>query len=282
MAEKEEVKQEQRQMTLDSVLSEEPVESEYPEVRAKEKEAKAQAEGRARAEDGKFAKEVPSETKEPAKKEAEVKEEPKEVKQPPKQEFSDKERALLAAAQDERRKRQELERKLQETLKAQEIKRPEKPFWEAPDDHLRALEQQQKSWEEKQQERETVNLLKVSEMLSRREHKDFDEKVEHFGQMVQNTPGLYQSWLQSPDPGEFAYQAAKNHIDLQEAGNLDSLRSKMEKEIRVRVESELKEKQDKAQKEREALPGTLSDARGTTQQKVVFGGPTPLDDILKG
>lgn len=267
----------QEQMSLDDVLVEKPpVEQEPPKeevkesdnanVRHQQKEEAAIKEGKARGEDGKFVK-----------KEEEVKEEPK--KEVPKQDFSDKERALLAAAQDERRKRQELEKRLTE-LTAK--KPPEKPFWEAPEEHFKAIEEQHKTWEQKQTERETINLLKVSEMMSRREHKDFDEKVEYFGQMVAAIPGLYQSWLQSPDPGEFAYKTAKEHKDLQEAGNLDNLRAKIEKETRIKIESELKDKEKKLREEREAIPGTLSDVRGTKQQKTAWSGPTSLDDVLKG
>jgi hypothetical protein len=267
------------QMTLDTILDDKPpveapppeepkVESDNANVRHQQKEEAAVKEGRVRDDSGKFVKkeETPSEVKEPEKKEA------------PKQEFTEKERALLAALQDERRKRQELERKTQET----QVKKPEKPFWEAPEDHFKAIEEQHKSWERGQQERETIMTLKVAEMIARREHPDFDEKVDYFGQMVATIPGLYQQWLNSPDPGEFAYKTAKEHKDLQEAGNIDNLKAKLEKEIRIKLESELKDKEKKLREEREALPGTLSDVRGKNQQKTVWGGPTPLDDVLKG
>src|ERR1044071_2227754 len=261
------------QMELDDILSEKPPveapkeevkqESDNANIRHQQKEEAAVKEGRVRDETGKFVKETKGEVKE------EVKESKKEEKkEPPKQDFTDKERALLAALQDERRKRQELEKR------TQEIKKPEKPFWEAPEDHFKAQEELHKSWEQKQQERETVMTLRVAEMMARREHPDFDEKVEYFGQMVATIPGLYQQWLQSPDPGEFAYKTAKEHKDLQEAGNIDNLKAKLEKEIRLKLESELKEKEKKLREEREALPGTLSDVRGKTQSKTVWGGPT--------
>lgn len=265
------------QMELNDILSEKPAETPPPEekvsdnanVRHQQKEEAAVKEGRVRDEAGKFKKdevkeETTPEVKAPEKKEA------------PKQDFTDKERALLAALQDERRKRQELEKK------ATEVKKPEKPFWEAPEDHFKAIEEQHKSWEQRQQERETVMTLKVSEMMARREHKDFDQKVEFFGNLVATTPGLYQQWLQSPDPGEFAYNTAKIHMDLQEVGDPAKLREKIAKEERVKLEAELKDKEKKLREEREALPGTLSDVRGKAQQKTVWGGPTPLDDVLKG
>src|SRR5258706_3561150 len=262
------------QMTLDTILDDKPpaevpaekpekVESDNANIRHQEKEEAAQ--GRVRNENGQFVKkevkdevktEVKTEVKEPEKKEA------------PKQDFSDKERALLAALQDERRKRQELERK------SQEVKKPEKPFWEAPEDHFKAVEEQHKSWEQKQNERETLNLLRVAELMARKEHPDFDEKIEHFGKMVQEIPGLHAQWLQAPDPAEFAYKTAKQHKDLQEAGNIDTLRENIRKEERLKVEAELKSKEEQLKKERDALPGTLSDARGTKQQKTVWGGGT--------
>src|SRR5260221_2787465 len=108
------------QMTLDTILDDKPpveaqeaegvkVEINNANIRHQEKEEAAQ--GRVRNENGQFVKkevkdevktEVKPEVKEPEKKEA------------PKQDFSDKERALLAALQDERRKRQELERQSKE------------------------------------------------------------------------------------------------------------------------------------------------------------------------
>lgn len=271
------------QMTLDTILDDKPpveappaeevkVESDNANIRHQEKEEAAQ--GRVRDETGKFVKkdEVNAEVK------AEVKTEVKEPekKEPHKQDFSDKERALLAALQDERRKRQELERQ------SKEVKKPDKPFWEAPEDHFKAVEEQHKSWEQKQNERETLNLLRVAELMARKEHPDFDEKIEHFGKMVQEIPGLHAQWLQAPDPAEFAYKTAKQQKDLQEAGNIDTLRENIRKEERLKVEAELKAKEEKLKQERDALPGTLSDARGTKQQKTVWGGPTTLDDVLKG
>lgn len=272
------------QMTLDTILDDKPpvetteevkevkVESDNANIRHQEKEEAAQ--GRARDETGKFVKkeEVKTEVKTEVK--AEVKE--PEKKEQPKQDFSDKERALLAALQDERRKRQALEQK------SQEVKKPDKPFWEAPEDHFKAIEEQHKSWEQKQQERETVMTLRVSEMMARKEHPDFDEKIEYFGKMVQEIPGLYNQWLQSADPGEFAYKTSKQHKDLQEAGNIDTLRENIRKEERLKVETELKSREEKLKQERDALPGTLSDVRGTKQQKTVWGGPTALDEVLKG
>jgi hypothetical protein len=270
------------QMTLDTILDDKPpvetvvekpekVESDNANIRHQEKEELAQ--GRVRDETGKFVKK--EEVKKEEVKVEETKAPEKKEVIPPKQEFSDKERALLAALQDERRKRQELE-------KRQEVKKPDKPFWEAPEDHFKAVEEQHKSWEQKQTERETVNLLRVSELMARKEHPDFDEKIDHFGRMVQEIPGLYNQWLQNPDPAEFAYKTAKQHKDLQEAGNIDTLRENIRKEERLKVEQELKSKEEKLKKEREDLPPTLSDARGTKQQKTVWSGPTTLDDVLKG
>lgn len=264
------VEKEPPEVPVEEVKEEVKKESDNANIRHKDKEEAAVKEGKLRDESGKFVKEVKEAVKEEV------------VKEVPKQEFSDKEKALLAAAQDERRKRQDLERRLQEAIKDKELKKPEKPFWEAPEEHFKAVEEQHKSWEQKQQERETVSFLRVSELMSRQKHPDFDEKVEYFGKLVTDIPGLYQKWMGSPDPGEFAYKTAKEHKDLQEAGNIDNLRAQIQKEERIKLEAELKEKASKLEKEREALPGTLSDARGTKQQKTVWGGPTTLDDVLKG
>ena len=77
----------------------------------------------------------------------------------PKSEFTDKERAFLATAQEERRKRQDLEKRLQEYENAK-TKEPEKPFWEDPD---AAINRQKQSQQELVQ---TVQQMLISNRMS--------------------------------------------------------------------------------------------------------------------
>lgn len=197
----------------------------------------------------------------------------------PQQELTDKEKAFLRAAQEERGKRQELERRLAaiESAKAQPpaSAEPAKTFWDDPEGALEKHKQEIRR--EQIQER-----LKTTELIARRAHPDFEEKLAVFATVVQQTPGLSQQWLASPDPAEFAYNLGKNHLELQQAGSIDELRAKIEKETRIKLETELKEKADKLAQERAAIPPSLSEARSTGVNKPVWGGIPSLEDVLKG
>ena len=203
--------------------------------------------------------------------------EPPKVETPPQQQYTDKERALIANVLEERRKRQELEAK----FKALEEKKPAEPaqdFWQDPDGWVKS---QQAALKAEAMRSHASTTLKVSEMLARGKYQDFDAAVAVFGELAEQTPGLGEQMLSSPDPAEFAYRTGKNHKELREAGSLDALKARFEKEARIKIEAEYKEQAEKRAAERAALPPSLSDARGTVVNKPVWNGPTPLDDILK-
>ena len=269
-------------MELNEVLSDEKPKEEIVEQKQerpdsakrahREKEAAAVEEGRKRDEAGRFARE--EKEKAEAKPEAEQKPEPKPEQ---KEELSPRERAAFAAMQDERRKRQELENRLAQIEQAQK-QPPPKSFVEDPDGALARYQQ-----EMQQQLSGAIVQTKVSatEAVARAQHKDYDQIVEVFGQVCQNTPGLYQQALASPNPAEFAYRIGKNYHDLQQAGSIEQLKERIEKEARIKVENEYKQKHEELEKLRQSLPSSLSEARGTNQQRVQYTGPTPLGAILK-
>lgn len=202
----------------------------------------------------------------------EVKPEPKPE---PKQEFSDKERALLQAAQEERRKRQEIERRLAELEKGKPKEEEKKTFWDDPEGHLRNHEQ-------RIAQREVQIRLSTSETIARSRHQDFDAVIAEFEPILQNTPGLHAQWIASQDPAEFAYRVCKHTKEVREAGSIDDLRAKIEKETRVKMEAEYKKKQEDLEKQRAELTPSLSEVRGASaQHKPVFNGPTPFDEILR-
>jgi hypothetical protein len=261
----------------------EKLEVERATSRRKEHQKKEwEAQGRD-PETGKFLPKEGGESKPDAKPEAkpEAKAEPaKPPEKPaaPVQEMTEKERGLLAEADRQRRRNQQLEQE----LAAARGQKPEekKAFWDDPEGAL------------KKHQAEMANLgvttrLQTAELIARSRYPDFDEKVTKFAELVQQTPGLAQQWLAAPDPAEFAYRTGKNHLEIQQAGSLDKLREEIDKkartEERAKVEAEFKAKQDEAERQRAALTGTLSDVRGGAvgPQKAVWNGPTPMGDILK-
>lgn len=212
-------------------------------------------------------------------KQAETKEKEQKVDAPPKveqkkEEFTDRERAFLKATEEERRKRQALEAELAQHRQKKEPEGEKKTFWDDPEGHLKGFEQ-------RLAQREQSLTLQVSERIARSKYQDFDEKIGEFGESLRNTPGLHAQWLASPDPAEFAYKHGQRVKEMREVGDLDKYREKIEKETRAKLEAEFKAKHEELEKKRAALPGSLSDIRGTsTQQRPTYNGPTSLDDIL--
>ena len=225
----------------------------------------------------------PAKAPEPAKAaEPEKQAEPAKAAEPakpaaPVQEFTEKEKAFLRAAQEERQKRQQLEARLKE-LEAGKTAEPAKTFWDDPEGALKAHE-------ERIRQEATNARLRMAEFTARQRHSDFDEKIAVFSSLVQDTPGLVQQWLASPDPAEFAYKIGKNHKELQEVGGIEELRAKIERDtesrVRAKIEAELKAKAEALAKERAAIPPSLSEARSAAApNRPVWSGPTPLDSIL--
>jgi hypothetical protein len=253
----------------------ERVKSARHELRERELEARAEGEGKVRdPATGQFV------AREEKKEVPEVKaEEPK--KEQPKEEFSAKEKALLYAAQEERRKRQDLEQQLaQYKQQPPPQAEPPKPFWEDPDG---AVAQYQKTIEATKAEFAQnffKQRLEFTEELARVKYPDYNEVVEVFKEVAQQAPGLVQQCMTSQNPAEFAYKLGKHHKEMRDVGSIEEYKKKAEKELRVKIEAEMKEKYEKEMKARQELVPSLSDARSTQANKAVWGGPTPLDNIL--
>jgi len=239
------------------------------------------AQGRVRdPETGQFVAKSETTEEAPAKTEL-AKSEPAKPVVAPQQEFTEKEKAFQRAMMEERGKRQELERRLSAIEAAKAASSPGEPaktFWDDPEAALARNKAEIRT--------ETTNArLQMAEFISRQKHQDFDEKIEEFGKILQQTPGLHAQWLAAPDPAEFAYTTGKNHMELQQAGSMEEMRAKIEREtsarVRAEVEAELKAKAEALAKERAALPPSLSEARSTGVNKPVWGGPPSLDDIVR-
>jgi hypothetical protein len=223
--------------------------------------------------------EKPAEVKADAAVKPEVKADPAKPAAPAPQEFTEKEKAFLRAAHEERTKRQELERRLAEIERSRQqppatpAEQP-KGFWEDPEGHF-------KSFEQRIADQAMQTRLSTAEMIARSRYQDFDQKIGVFQQVLQSTPGLLQQWQAAPDPAEFAYRVGKTRLELHEAGGMEGWKAKTEKELRLKIEAEAKEKADKDAAERAKLPQSLSEVKGAaSQQRAEFKGPTPMKDIL--
>ena len=191
----------------------------------------------------------------------------------PQQQMTDKEKAFYTAMSEERRKRQEIERKFNELLQAQPPQEP-KAFWDDPEAALQTFKHEVDKVV-------TTTRMDTAEQIARSKYNDFDDKINVFAEVLQNTPGLREHWMQAPDPAEFAYRTGKNYMELQQAGNIDALRAKIESEVRVKLEAEMKAKDEARKAELAAIPPSLSNAQSAPGNKAVWGGPPSLDNILK-
>lgn len=191
------------------------------------------------------------------------------------QEFTPKERAFLAAAQEERRKRQAMEQELA-ALRQTKPAEPAKTFWDDPEAALKQHEAQTRQIV-------LTTRLDTSEAIARQRYKDFDDNVAEFGNLMQTVPGVRDQWLAAADPAEFAYQVGKRQKELKSIGNIEEYKQRIAAETRAALEAEYKAKEAQRQKLAADLPGSLSDVRSSgTPARAVFTGPTPLDTILRG
>ena len=261
----------------DKTASDEARKEEYKSKRERARDKEAEAQGKVRDPNtGQFVSPDKLPKEEPAAP-AKVEEPVKAVEtKPVQEELTPKERAAFAKAADETRKRQALEARLRE-LEAKQSAEPAKTFWDDPEGALNKQKQEV-------QQAVVSATLRTSETIARSRYKDFDEKVAIFGELAQTTPGLAQQMLGAPDPAEFAYRTAANHKALQDAGGMEQLLAKREEETRIKVraeiEAELKAKAAALEKERAALPGSLSEAPSKGNNRPTWNGPTAMDDIL--
>lgn len=194
------------------------------------------------------------------------------AKQPETQQFTEKERAFLAAAQEERRKRQALEQQLATLQKQPEGEK--KTFWDSPDEALQSFQQQV-------QQAILQTRLNTAEAIAKNKYKDFAENVAEFEQVAQSVPGLAQQMMNAADPAEFAYQVGKRQKELKQIGDIEEYKMKIQRETRAQLEAEFKAKEAERAALAANLTPSLSDTRGSGQTtRPVFTGPTPLDSIL--
>lgn len=242
-------------MELDSILKGETT----PET-----ETEAQKAERLRDDKGRFAKGEEA-TPEPEKVEAK----PAETPAAPEKRKPDPEFVPLKAVQEERRKRQELERRLQE-LETQ--RNPPPNLQEDPNGYQAHLQQTLQS--------SLLNeRLNLSEAMVREKHGDgaVEEAQELFAQAAQQDPSLANKLYSEKNPYGWLMKWAKSQKLTREMGDdPDQWISQKEAEIRARIEQEY------AQKARQpAPPPSLASAGGRMETQQSWQGPKPFDSIFK-
>jgi len=240
----------------------------------KERDTREEGAGRVRdPETGQYAAKV-VETVEEVKVEAKV--EPVAPVAPVEPELTAREKAFLRATQEERGKRQELERRLAAVPQAPEQPaEPAKTFWDDPEAMLSQFQQNIQATVQR-------TTLNTAENIARSRHADFDEILPMFAEVLQNVPGIKDQMLSAADPAEFAYQTGKRHKEYKEMGNIEEYKARVAAEINAKLTLEFDKKLEEHRKLADNLPGSLSNSRGSNPSRPVFSGPPSLDSILSG
>ena len=178
-----------------------------------------------------------------------------------------------AAVLDERRKRQELERQLEQALKD---KTPEekKDWFDDPEGAASQIKQEFQS--------QLANTrIEMSQEFMRSMHEDYDELEAEFVDLAKGNPAMLAEFQQSKNPAKFAYDTARKHREYADLKDVDKAKAKLREEIRAELEKEYQQKAEKEQKKRDAIPPSLSSQGKGGLSADDYSGPTPLEDILK-
>jgi hypothetical protein len=187
--------------------------------------------------------------------------------------------AEYAALRDERRKRQQLERELQELQQRvnQPVTAPSPPpdFWESPEAALEAKfnqfgEQLMQRIEAQQWQRKAAN----DEQSARAKYADFDDKLEQFHQLAASNPALINELRAAPDVAEFAYRKASEAMLLQDHGGVEGLL----KAERAKWEAELR---GSAPVPPTVPLSTAAERSVGSRSGPAWVGPVSLDDLLR-
>lgn len=185
-----------------------------------------------------------------------------------------------AAVLDERRKRQELERKLAELegKKAPAADQPKRPdLFEDPEGALNGV---------KTEIRMELFAARIeqSQELMRSLHTDYDELETEFYDLAKDNPILLKGIAEAKNPAKYAYDMAQKARQFTAISDTDKYRAEIEAkhlaDIEARVRREFEERYGKEQKKREAT-GEPSLAATTAKGSTSAVPDESLDSILK-
>lgn len=183
-----------------------------------------------------------------------------------------KENAFYAKAQDEKRKRQQLEAELAQLRQQMEQPKEEVDYW---DDPQKVIDQRLGSFETNVNSR--FNAL--SEHYAKQMHSDYDEVMDYLrDEMPNELPHLASQAVNEVSPAEFLYKAAKAKKELAEVGDIDQLKAKLKAELLAEIETETKAKFEADLAKKSGIPQTLANQR--TASTPTKGGEDSLEDIL--
>jgi hypothetical protein len=180
----------------------------------------------------------------------------------------------VSALIEERRKRQELEQRL-----TQQQRQPvtDEQFWQAP---AQATQQMLAEYQQAMQEQIATQRYNLAEDLTRTMHPDYDAVRDAFIAKVHGNDAWAQVVAQQmhaqPNPAKFVYDQMKRQTQLEQVGDLDSYKARLEAEIRAKV---LMEMQKPAAPQ---VPRSLnSEPSAPTPSTPSDFAPTPLGNLFE-
>lgn len=173
----------------------------------------------------------------------------------------------LRALEEERHKRQDLERQLRELrqeleARPQEAIEQEAPveFYEDPEGHFQNL----KSTMEQQLLEQRISM---SEMMMRSSHKDYDEKMNRFLDEAKNNPHLVEQMSKHAHPAQFVYDTAQKYMKMDAIQDLEGYKQSLSETLRREIEEELRAKYEGRSVRAQGLPNkSLSDIGSSAPQ----------------
>lgn len=182
------------------------------------------------------------------------------------------------AVLDERRKRQELERQLDELRSSKPSEAPKRPdVFDDQDGAFNYVNNQVAS-------QITQARLDMSREMMMMFKDDYEERESQFIDLTRENPELISKLRSHPNPAKFAYDTAIKHEQMKQMENIDEYKAKLEAEIRAKVEAELSGKyesaaQAKAEK-RGAIPPSLATQRSASGISTDAGIDKSLEELL--
>ncbi|MCK5616625.1 hypothetical protein KAR91_82960 [Candidatus Pacearchaeota archaeon] len=193
--------------------------------------------------------------------EVESKDEPKEPeKAEPTSEEAEKENWTFQAVKDERRKRQELEKQLEELKAGQNNPEPKElpDIFENQEGFVNDLREQMRV-----ETRQQIIQNQRDRMIEFKS--DYEEKEAAFIEFGKNNPTLLAEANTAANPAKFAYEQGAKILEYKQMQDVDGMKAKLRAEIEAEVRSEFESKQSSIDKKAQNLSPSLAGARGTAE-----------------
>jgi hypothetical protein len=185
----------------------------------------------------------------------------------------------VAAMLEERRKRQELEARIAQMQQTAQPQVKDEDFWQSP---VQTTQQMLGRTEQTVQQQIQNLKYELAEDLTRSQHTDYDEVRNQFVEKVHAgdpwAVAIAQQMGAQPNPAKFVYDQTRRLGQLEQIGDLNSYRSRIEAEVRAQV---LKELQLQSRPQAPVVPQSLNSEPSAALPSGHQGfEPTPLNNLF--